>query len=109
MELKLFDFIENVAEYLEDSRNELNVASRDIQLYFEKVLEDYNEGSLNINSRVKSTSSLKEKILRNGYYKKYTSPQQLISDLSDLIGIRIECRFIEDEKEICELLKKSFS
>ncbi|WP_188114754.1 GTP pyrophosphokinase family protein [Paenibacillus sp. B2(2019)] len=108
MELKLFDFIENVTEYLEDSRNELNVASRDIRLYFEKVLEDYNEGSLNINSRVKSTSSLKEKILRNGYYKKYTSPQQLISDLSDLIGIRIECRFIEDEKEICELLKKHF-
>lgn len=51
MELKLFDFIENVTEYLEDSRNELNVASRDIRLYFEKVLEDYNEGSLNINSK----------------------------------------------------------
>lgn len=108
MELKLFNFIENVTQYLEDSRNELNEACKDVRSYFERVVEDYNHGSVNINSRVKSTASLKEKILRNGYYKKFTSPEQLISNLSDVIGIRIECRFIEDENEIYELLKQHF-
>lgn len=109
MELELFNFVESVSEYLEDSRSELKSACRDIRLYFQEVLKTYSEGYLNINSRVKSTSSLKEKILRNGYYKKYKSPQQLISNLSDLIGIRIECRFIEDEKEIYKILKTHFN
>ncbi|MGD8191884.1 GTP pyrophosphokinase [Brevibacillus ginsengisoli] len=108
MELELFSFIESVTEHLEDSRNELEIVSRDMRLYFEKVLGAYSEGYLNINSRVKSASSLKEKILRNSYYKKYQSPHQLMYNLSDLIGVRIECRFMEDEKEIYELLKTHF-
>ncbi len=109
MQLELFNFVESVIQYLEYSRNALEVACKDISLYFEKLLEDYNEGYLNINSRVKSISSLKEKILRNGYYKKYKSPKELFCNLSDLIGIRIECSFIEDEKEIYRLLKKHFN
>ncbi|SHJ42759.1 ppGpp synthetase catalytic domain-containing protein (RelA/SpoT-type nucleotidyltranferase) [Clostridium amylolyticum] len=109
MELELFNFVESVTEYLETSRNKLEEACRDINLYFEKVLETYNEGYLNINSRVKGTDSLKEKVLRNGYYKKYKTSKELMDNLSDLIGIRIECRFIEDEKKIYKLLKNHFN
>lgn len=109
MELELFNFVESVTEYLETSRNKLEEACRDINLYFEKILETYNEGYLNINSRVKGTDSLKEKVLRNGYYKKYKTSKELMDNLSDLIGIRIECRFIEDEKKIYKLLKNYFN
>lgn len=109
MELELFSFVESVTADLENSKNKLEAICRDINLYFEEVLETYNEGYLNINSRVKGSYSLKEKILRNGYYKKYKSSEELISNLSDLIGIRIECRFIEDEKKIYNILKNHFS
>ena len=46
----------------------------------------YTMDYLNITTRVKSRDSLKEKILRQGYYKKYNDPIRLIYQLSDLIG-----------------------
>jgi ppGpp synthetase/RelA/SpoT-type nucleotidyltranferase len=109
MELELFNFVENVTASLEDLGSELEEISKDIESYFARVLEDYNEGYLNINSRVKSTTSLREKILRNSYYKKYKNSEEFISNLSDLVGVRIECRFIEDEKTIHKMLKKHFN
>ncbi|MDZ5010960.1 (p)ppGpp synthetase, partial [Clostridium perfringens] len=48
-------------------------------------------------------------ILRNSYYKKYKNSEEFISNLSDLVGVRIECRFIEDEKTIHKMLKKHFN
>lgn len=109
MELELFSFVKGVTECLESSRSELLNACKDIELYFEEILSAHNEGHFKITSRVKSTLSLKEKILRNSYYKKYKFPEQLIANLSDLIGIRVECRFIEDENEIYKVLRKHFS
>ncbi|MBF8981932.1 GTP pyrophosphokinase [Lutibacter sp. B2] len=108
MELKMFSFIEEVREHLEKFESEFEIISKDIELYFEKILLSSDKAYLNIESRVKSVSSLKEKILRNNYYKKYNSCEELISNLSDLIGIRIGCRFIEDENEIYKVLKMYF-
>lgn len=109
MELGMFNFIEQSGEYLEGSRESLEVACRDIEVYFQEILLSSNEGYLNVNSRIKSISSLKEKILRNNYYKKYKSLEELFSNLSDLIGVRIECRFVEDENKIYKMLKKHFN
>ncbi|WP_051541782.1 GTP pyrophosphokinase [Clostridium lundense] len=108
MELEMFDFIEKSGKYLENCRDELEIACNNIELYFQEILLSNNEGYLNINSRIKSISSLEEKILRNNYYKKYKCPEELFSNLSDLIGVRIECRFIEDENKIYKMLKKHF-
>ncbi|KAJ50132.1 hypothetical protein CTM_19854 [Clostridium tetanomorphum DSM 665] len=105
----MFSFIEEAMEYLENFKEDLEISCKDIELYFREILSVNDEGYLNINSRVKSAGSLKEKILRNNYYKKYESPKELFSKLSDLIGIRIECRFIEDEKNIYKILKKHFN
>ncbi|NFA59894.1 hypothetical protein K8O96_08400 [Clostridium sporogenes] len=54
IELELFNFVESVTESLNRSRNELETACKYIELYFEEILLAYNEGDLNINSRVKS-------------------------------------------------------
>ena len=86
----MFSFIDDVTEYLENIKNDLEIVSKDIEVYFEEIILSNNEGYLNINSRVKSGSSLREKILRNNYYKKYKTSEELISNLSDLIGIRID-------------------
>ncbi|PRR78543.1 GTP pyrophosphokinase YwaC [Clostridium liquoris] len=109
MELKMFNFIEKSGEYLENSKERLEAACKDIELYFQEILLLNNDGYLSVNSRIKSASSLKEKILRNNYYKRYKSLEELFSNLSDLIGIRIECRFVEDENKIYKMLKKHFN
>lgn len=109
MELKMFSFINEVTKTLKSLNEKLEIASDEIENYFEEILLLNNEGYLNINSRVKSEESLKEKVLRNSYYKKYKSSDELIDNLSDLIGVRIECRFIEDEDKVYKVLLKHFN
>lgn len=107
-QLEIFDFIDGTIEILERDKEKLNDVSSIIKNYFENELCD-NDNFLNVNSRVKSSISLKEKILRNNYYIKYKSPKILFDNLSDLIGVRIECRFIEDEIEIYKKIKELFN
>jgi ppGpp synthetase/RelA/SpoT-type nucleotidyltranferase len=107
-QLEIFDFIDSTIEMLERNKEKLNDVSSIIEKYFENELCD-NDNFLNVNSRVKSSISLKEKILRNNYYIKYKSPKLLFDNLSDLIGVRIECRFIEDEIEIYKRIKELFN
>lgn len=109
MELQMFQFIDKSLEHLEDLQEDLEKVCKEIEIYFEESLEVEDGGFLNVNSRVKSSESLKEKIIRNNYYKKYNSPEELFKNLSDLIGIRIECRFIEDENNMYEKIKRNFT
>ncbi|MBU5483191.1 relA/spoT family protein [Clostridium sp. MSJ-11] len=109
MELEMFNYINEVIRNFDKLYDELEIGSKEIELYFEKILEENNEGFLNITTRVKSSSSLREKIIRNQYYKKYSSAEELLLNLSDLIGVRIECRFVEDENNIYKVLKEYFN
>lgn len=109
MALRLFDFVEDTISLLENRGEILEKASDNIEIYFKNILQENSEGYLNINARVKSSISLKEKILRNNYYRKYNNSEELLDNLSDLIGIRIECRFIQDENEIYKAIKKHFN
>lgn len=108
MELEMFRYIEDVLTHLDDMKIELDIANREIEEFFEQMLDGSSDGYLNINSRVKSTHSLKEKILRYDYFAKYETPEKLFENLSDLIGIRLECRFIGDEIAIYKSIKSSF-
>ena len=68
---KLFGFIEDVLQTLEEKKMGLNQVAEEIESFFENLLIEAEKGYLNINSRVKSAKSLKEKIIRNQYYQKY--------------------------------------
>ena len=102
-------YIEKALETLDRKSDQLQVISTLLQIEFTEIINLYDVDYLNITSRVKGHDSLKEKILRQGYYKKYNDPKRLIYHLSDLIGVRIECRFEQDEREIYKLLKKHFN
>ena len=93
MELKLFGFIEEVLDELEDRRPMLEEISKEIEDFFEEILRGTEKGYLNINTRVKGSKSLKEKIIRNQYYQKYETKELLFQNVPDIIGVRIECRF----------------
>ena len=109
MNIKEFDYLEIALNELKDNNESLIKASMDLEKSFFNILdESYCEFS-NISCRVKSIESLREKILRNHYYKRYPNANELIYKLSDLIGIRIECRFGDDEKKIYRFLKKYFN
>ncbi|ELC8441296.1 relA/spoT family protein [Clostridium perfringens] len=109
MELKVFEFTKGTLELLKDIKKELAYSANLLDDFFYSLLENSCEGFFNISTRVKSASSLKEKIIRHNYYLKYNSPKDLFENLSDLIGVRIECRFIEDEEHIFKFIRTVFN
>lgn len=109
MPLAEFKYIEKALSTLDNTRDQLEVISKLLQMEFTEIMNLYTMEYLNITTRVKGRDSLKEKILRQGYYKKYNDPIRLIYQLSDLIGVRIECRFEQDERAIYKVLKKHFN
>ena len=100
MNIKEFDYLEIALNELTNNQEVLIKASIDLEKIFFNILDESYCDFSNISCRVKSTESLREKILRNHYYKRYPNANDLIFKLSDLIGIRIECRFGDDEKKI---------
>lgn len=71
-----------------------------------RTLEQIVEGkSWTVHGRVKSARSLREKILRKGYYKNHEDGAAIIKDLPDLIGVRVQCLLNQHEKSAYELLQ----
>ncbi len=108
MKLEIFDFVEDSLNILSSVSQDLEFLSGELELFFKKHL-DNNDYFLNVSSRIKSPMSLKEKILRNNYYLTFVDAQNFFFGLSDLIGLRLECRFIEDEEKLFSRIKEIFS
>ena len=107
MKLELFDFIDKTLVVIDQNSDTLDRVSKELEKFFTDsfFIKDH---FLNVSCRIKSPDSLKEKILRDNFYLKYKTPDNLLHNLSDLIGIRIECRFIEDEVKIYEYILDIF-
>ena len=99
MKLELFDFIDETLRIIQNQDDELHKVAGELEKFFNDsfFIKDH---FLNVNYRIKSEESLTEKILRHNFYMKYKTPENLVNNMSDLIGFRIECRFVEDEERI---------
>lgn len=106
--LQLFALIENTVTRLEENQPFYTAASQEIKHHLLAALCEYHDGLIDIHTRVKSPVSLKEKIIRNKLYKPYETPEQILDNLSDVIGVMVACRFNKNETELLSLLKKQF-
>ncbi|TQQ85041.1 GTP pyrophosphokinase [Peptacetobacter hominis] len=109
MSLKEFEFIDKSVDILAEMSPMLADISDDIEEYLEKILKEKEQEYISISSRVKSESSLREKIIRNRYLIKFDTADEMMEFLPDLIGLRIECKFIEEENKIYRLLRRYFN
>lgn len=107
MRLEIFDFIDETIEVYDEKKVMLRESSKEINHFFEDYFLEY-DNVINISARLKSCQSLKEKILRQDFYLKYKTPENLMENLSDLIGLRLECRFIEDEIDVYDKIVDFF-
>ena len=103
MKLEIFNFIDDSIEMMEEHMDEIQDIARSINRFFEESFS-YNEHFSQIVYRIKSPKSLKEKILRNNFYAKYKTPEVLFENLKDLMGFRIECRFMDEEALFIRIL-----
>lgn len=108
MRLEIFEFIDETISIVDGMKDVLEESNRELEYFFRGLFFEH-DNILNISSRVKTTTSLKEKIFRNNFYLKYKSPEELVANLSDLIGLRIECRFIEDEEDVYSKIVEEFN
>lgn len=108
MKIELFDFVDDSLELLKSYNTTLDEIAKNII----KCLKEeyyYDDKFLNFTYRIKSEDSFREKIIKNNFFLSYETVEKMFLDISDLIGIRIECRFIKEEEYIYNKLKNSFS
>ncbi len=108
MRLPLFDFVDETVQLLNLNQPTYQYIQGLLEKEFDKMLIDKKEILVDFNSRVKSEDSLKEKIIRNKYYLKYSTAEEALEHLPDLIGLTLECRFISEEDGIYEEILKKF-
>ena len=107
MQIEIFDYVERAAATLEENRDALNRMGARITNFLEDMFEEVDE-TVSVTYRIKTATSLKEKIVRNAMYKQYEA-EKLIYEASDTIGVRLECRFLDDEKLLYERLIRKFN
>lgn len=107
MRLKVFDTIDETLELLEHNDQFYHGIEKEIKQYLTTVFKESSEMIVDINSRVKSKESLREKIIRNRFYVENQNAQEILDQLSDLIGFIIECRFIEDEYNVLNKIRET--
>lgn len=107
MKLEIFNYVDEVLDLMEFHRQDLVSMNNDLKKYFNDIFK-HSEKLLNISSRIKSQESLKEKLIRKNYFIDYPVPVDAFNEIPDLVGLRLECRFIKDEKEIYENIIEDF-
>ena len=68
MRLKVFDTIDEALALLSENNEFYHGIEREIEQYLIAVFKESSEMIVDINSRVKSKESLREKIIRNRFY-----------------------------------------
>lgn len=110
MRLQVFDIIEETLALLEENHSLYVSVEDEIRTSLEALFENAEDDRvIDINSRIKSKDSLREKIIRNRMYIDRENASCILNSLSDLIGFAIECRFIEDEYKVLKFLRDKFT
>lgn len=106
--MKLFNLVDETVELLNENTPRYSLVEKQVNNFLVGVVEE-NENYIGFSSRIKSESSLRSKIIKRKYYLEYDSAEMIIDNLSDVIGITLECRFKEDEIKIYNQLQEAFN
>lgn len=108
---QLNEFITLSKEELERRRGSLEGINKEILNFLEEnFLKRISYKNVMVQGRVKGSSSLSEKIVRKRYADRYQNDHvKFISELPDIIGLRIVCLLLEQEKKIFSAIKSTFS
>ena len=108
MKLEIFEFLEKSIEHMDNNMDFISNSSESLKKFFNDIFLNC-DFFINTTARIKTEDSIREKLLRNNYYYRFSNYKVAIENLPDLIGIRVECRFIDDEKKIFDVISKNFT
>lgn len=107
MRLELFQFIDQTMELYEAEKPLLFSAEKMLRKAAEELTSG-NPAVIGIRTRVKSAESLRGKLLRNKYYLNFSTPEEALANIHDLVGITIDCQFIRNETDLYQTLFYEF-
>lgn len=108
MKLELFNYIDDVMDLFDYHKIELAGVNKELKKYFTELLID-DDRLTNITTRMKTQESLREKLIRRNFFIRFPDPVRGFKQIQDLVGIRIECRFIKDEEDLYKKIIKDFT
>lgn len=108
MKLEIFEFLDGAVNHVYNNIDFVNNSADSIRKFFKDIFLNC-DFYINTQARVKTEDSIREKFLRNNYYYIYPNSIEAIRNLPDLIGVRIECRFMDDEKKIFDVICENFT
>ena len=109
MRLKVFSVIDDTLDHLSEHQPIYEHCLSELQKNLQQILGEQNEMVVDIRGRIKTKESLREKIIRNRFYIEFDQAKQILEHLSDLIGVSIECRFIQEEFLLLKQLREALS
>lgn len=109
MRLKVFSVIDDTLQLLSENQPLYTQCLTEVYQGLYTILGQHNEMVVDIRGRIKTKESLREKIIRNRFYMEYDHAQDILNHLSDLIGVSIECRFIQEEFLLLKQLRKQLT
>ena len=108
MELKIFKHIDEIVNYYETIRNSYFPIAEEIKTALEEIVCANSLYSLSVLYRIKEAGSVREKMIKNSSYRIFTEKEDTIASFKDIIGLRIECKFIEDESYVFDIIRSMF-
>ena len=108
MDLEIFECISEILEEYEAKKDIYKLIAEEVKDFFEKSVFSESRYELSLIYRIKSASSIREKLIRNNYEVQKNGADKLLARMQDIIGLRIECKFIEEEKYAYDLLRQLF-
>lgn len=109
MNLEIFRHIDEVIDLFESKHDIYKLIADEILEHFEQNIFTMSKYTLSMIYRIKTVESIREKLVRNNYISQSESVAAVLANFQDLLGFRIECKFIDDEKYVFHLLKDVFS
>ena len=104
--IDVFGYIERAGNVLDENRGGFMRAAEKLSEYLQNTFGEI-DATIGVTYRVKTSDSLKEKIIRNSLYKNH-SAEEIVFEVHDIIGVRIECRFFKDEHELYSRIRETF-
>lgn len=105
--MKLFKLVDETAVLLNQNQSKYELVENEVTKILVNLVNS-TDNYIGSTSRIKSESSLRSKIIKRKYYLEYDNAQEILDNLSDVVGITLECRFKEDEIKLYNQIKHAF-
>ncbi len=103
--MDIINRVDEVVEYYEKVRSSYEDIAQQLKDWMERLIIRNSEYTLSLSYRIKEPDSVREKLIRNSAYRVHTTEEEIIANIQDIIGIKIECKFTEDETYVYHLME----